>query len=192
MGLDRLRITQAGTVFVIKKDGITGDLAKDSTFTKNTVEGGHILAPKGAVAFLQGKQTSRPFKVGDKVYLWKIAMDDDELALFLISYETFATNERGGRSLQTRYKALLDFKFEKSYLPSADFASVKELIAQIIVPESEAQASATKTISLGQTTAEVEETLGRPERIVNLGPKVTYVYKDMKVIFQDGKVADVQ
>jgi len=34
--------------------------------------------------------------------------------------------------------------------------------------------------------------LGKPDKIVNLGPKVTYVYKDMKVIFQDGKVADVQ
>jgi len=27
---------------------------------------------------------------------------------------------------------------------------------------------------------------------VDLGPKVTYVYKDMKVVFVDGKVSDVQ
>ena len=49
-----------------------------------------------------------------------------------------------------------------------------------------------KTIALGQTRLEVEAILGKPERIVDLGAKVTYVYKDMKVIFVDGKVSDVQ
>jgi hypothetical protein len=38
----------------------------------------------------------------------------------------------------------------------------------------------------------VEAALGKPDTIVNLGAKMTYVYKTMKVIFQDGKVADVQ
>lgn len=34
--------------------------------------------------------------------------------------------------------------------------------------------------------------MGKPETIVKLGAKMTYVYKTMKIIFQDGKVADVQ
>jgi hypothetical protein len=34
--------------------------------------------------------------------------------------------------------------------------------------------------------------LGQPQKIVNLGPKVMYFYPDMKVIFVNGKVADVQ
>jgi hypothetical protein len=38
----------------------------------------------------------------------------------------------------------------------------------------------------------VEDILGKPERIVDLGAKVIYVYKDMKVTFVDGKVTDVQ
>lgn len=192
VGFDRLRITHAGTVFVIRKDGITGDLAQDGTFTKNSVENGKILAPKGAVAFLQNKKTSRPFKAGEKVYLWKIAMDGDELALFLISHETYSSAERGGRSIQTRYKVLLDFKFEKDYLPTADFAKLKSVISEIIVPESEVEATPPATISLGQSPTQVQEILGKPQRIVDLGTKITYVYKDMKVIFIEGKVADVQ
>jgi hypothetical protein len=195
VGFDRIRITQAGTVFVIRKEGITGDLANDGTFTRNSVEKGRILAPKGAVAFLQNKKTSRPFKAGEKVYLWKVAMDGDELALFLISHETFSAAERGGRTLQTRYKILLDFKFERDYLPTADFAKLKSAISEIIIPESELQAAPPATISLGQSTAQVQEILGKPERIeriVDLGAKVTYVYKDMKIIFVEGKVADVQ
>ncbi len=34
--------------------------------------------------------------------------------------------------------------------------------------------------------------LGQPEKIVNLGPKQIYVYKDLKVTFLKGKVSDVQ
>ena len=42
VGLDRLRITQPGTIFAIEKDGLTGDLAKDATFSKTTVKNGHF------------------------------------------------------------------------------------------------------------------------------------------------------
>lgn len=192
LATDRLRITGPGTVFVLKKDGITGDLATDATFTQTTVEDGRILAPKGAVAFLQNKKTSRPFKAGEKVYLWKTNIGDDHVGLFLVSYDTFQVTERGGRTNQTRYKAYVAFKFDKGYLPGVSLADVKPTIADVLAAEADVEAAATKTISLGQTTKQVEESLGRPERIVNLGSKVTYIYKDMKVIFQDGKVSDVQ
>jgi hypothetical protein len=52
--------------------------------------------------------------------------------------------------------------------------------------------AAPKTIELGQSPAQVESALGKPEKVVNLGPKKIYIYKDTKVIFQDDKVADVQ
>ena len=47
-------------------------------------------------------------------------------------------------------------------------------------------------IKLGMTTDQVEGALGKPDKKVTLGPKQIYVYKDMKVTFKDGKVADVQ
>jgi hypothetical protein len=34
--------------------------------------------------------------------------------------------------------------------------------------------------------------LGQPEKIVNLGAKQIFVYKDLKVTFINGKVVDVQ
>jgi hypothetical protein len=34
--------------------------------------------------------------------------------------------------------------------------------------------------------------LGQPKSIMDLGAKKIYVYKDSKVIFRDGKVADIQ
>jgi hypothetical protein len=54
------------------------------------------------------------------------------------------------------------------------------------------QAAAPKTIALGQTTDQVVGNLGQPQKIVNLGAKQMYFYPDMKVIFINGKVTDVQ
>jgi hypothetical protein len=48
------------------------------------------------------------------------------------------------------------------------------------------------TIALGQTTTDVALNRGRPKQIVNLGPKTIWVYDDMKIIFVNGKVSDVQ
>lgn len=48
------------------------------------------------------------------------------------------------------------------------------------------------TIALGQTIEEVAAVLGPPEKVVDLGAKKIYVYKDMKITFADGRVSDVQ
>jgi hypothetical protein len=49
-----------------------------------------------------------------------------------------------------------------------------------------------QTIEKGQTTDQVTAALGKPEKIVNLGTKQIYIYKDMKITFLNGKVSDVQ
>jgi hypothetical protein len=48
------------------------------------------------------------------------------------------------------------------------------------------------SVEVGMTPAQVEAALGKPDKKVTLPTKVTYYYKDMKVIFKDGKVVDVQ
>jgi hypothetical protein len=53
-------------------------------------------------------------------------------------------------------------------------------------------ASAPKSIQLGQTVSEVEAAFGKPEKVISLGSKTIYTYKDVKVVFMDGKVSDVQ
>jgi hypothetical protein len=55
-----------------------------------------------------------------------------------------------------------------------------------------APASTPPTVALGQTLDQVTATLGAPKQIVDLGSKKIYKYPDMKVIFTDGKVSDVQ
>ena len=53
-------------------------------------------------------------------------------------------------------------------------------------------AAAPVNIEIGQTIDQVTGALGSPKNIVNLGAKKIYVYKDMKITFKDGKVANVQ
>jgi hypothetical protein len=59
--------------------------------------------------------------------------------------------------------------------------------AQQSAPPAEPQ-----TIEKGQTTDQVQGSLGKPDKIVNLGAKQIWVYKDLKVTFVNGKVSDVQ
>jgi len=59
-------------------------------------------------------------------------------------------------------------------------------------PNAEAPAAEPVNIEIGQTVDQVTAALGTPVKIVNLGAKKIYAYKDMKITFKDGKVADVQ
>ena len=52
--------------------------------------------------------------------------------------------------------------------------------------------SGTPTVALGQTIDQVTAIMGSPKQIVDLGPKQIYKYPDLKVVFIDGKVSDVQ
>lgn len=47
-------------------------------------------------------------------------------------------------------------------------------------------------IEKGMTPDQVKNAIGVPDKIVNLGAKEIYVYKDIKVTFINGKVSDVQ
>jgi len=49
-----------------------------------------------------------------------------------------------------------------------------------------------QTIQLGQTPDQVRAALGQPDKVVNLGTKQIYVYKDLKITFVSSKVSDVQ
>jgi hypothetical protein len=60
-------------------------------------------------------------------------------------------------------------------------------------PPDDAPRAPTKTILVGQTESEVVTVFGQPEKIVRLDTKAVFYYRDLgKVIFVNGKVADVQ
>jgi hypothetical protein len=62
----------------------------------------------------------------------------------------------------------------------------------VIADPATASAVESKTIKLGMSTDEVKKSLGNPDKIVDLGTKQFFIYKDMKVVFVDSVVSDVQ
>jgi hypothetical protein len=62
----------------------------------------------------------------------------------------------------------------------------------VIADPATASAVESKTIKLGMSTDEVKKSLGNPDKIVDLGTKQIFIYKDMKVVFVDSVVSDVQ
>jgi hypothetical protein len=111
------------------------------------------------------------------------------------------------------------FQFPKDYLGGADGGQISDVINQILEiqaddsaqqdkgqdnapaaqgqqaqqpPAAPAAADPPPTIQLGQSPDDVKGMLGQPQKIVDLGAKQIYIYKDMKITFVKGKVTDVQ
>lgn len=59
-------------------------------------------------------------------------------------------------------------------------------------PPADAPPAQPKTVTLGQTKDMVVAILGQPTKAAVLGKKEIYYYPDMKVIFLNGKVSDIQ
>ena len=157
--------------------------------------------------------TTRLFQVGEKVYPSKIEVNT---AKDTVSLGIIACDACNNVNPTTFYKSDVIFQFAKGYLATANAGQVEDTIAQVFTisdnndqqqqngggdqQQGGGQGQAgnqqapqqPQTIQLGQSTDEVVAALGQPEKIVNLGAKQIYVYKDLKVTFLKGKVSDVQ
>ena len=203
-------VTQPGTVLVIQKGGILGVPPAYAAIATATFKDGELHLPNGFTAAMVG-QVSRHLAIGEKVYIFKMDVHakTDKISFFLIECDACNNVQQ-----PSSFKALLVFQFPKGYLDSADPSQVLDVISQVLAtdsgsadqqqapqPQQSEQAPtsvdtvpppATATIQLGQSIDQVKAALGQPEKIVDLGKKQIYVYKDLKITFIDGKVSDVQ
>jgi len=153
------------------------------------------------------------FKIGDKVYPTKIAVDitKDTVTMGIVACDMCNQTDPPMYN-----KANVVFQFHSGWLAKASAGDVEDTIGQLLsisndqqsqqdqqggqdqqiaaqaAPAAAAQQAEPQEIKLGMTTSEVEHALGKPEKTFSSGAKQIYFYKDMKVTFQDGKVADVQ
>jgi hypothetical protein len=163
-------------------------------------------------------QTTKLMKKGDKVYATKIdvKVDKDVVVLGIVECDTCNNTDP-----PTWAKANVEFQFPKGSLAKASAGDIEDTIGQLLAISDDAQQSQggndqqggqhqggqqgggqdqggqqpggePQTIQLGMTPDQVQGSLGQPQKIVNLGPKQIYVYKDLKVTFLNGKVVDVQ
>jgi len=177
-----------------------------------------LMGRKSIMGRFGKEQTTHLFQVGDKVYPMKI---DVNVAKDTVSMSVVACDTCNKTDPPTYNKAQVIFQFPKGSLVKASAGEVEDVIGQVLsISEEEQQQGGDQggqqqqgdqgqqgggqqqqqqqpqaepqSIEKGMTTDQVEAAMGKPEKIVNLGPKKIYVYKDLKVTFLNGKVFDVQ
>ncbi|MBZ5598801.1 MAG: hypothetical protein LAN83_10795 [Acidobacteriia bacterium] len=215
-------VVEPGTILVIQKGGILGVPYSDVTIVPTKYQDGTIHSPNNLVmkglgsmfkkANLNKQSDTRLFQVGERVYPSRIEVNAaaDKVTLGIV-----ACDACNNVNPPTFYKSDVVFQFAKGTLASASPSQIEDTIAQVFTiddsgngqqqndagqqnqggggqEQAQEAPQPPQTIQLGQSVEEVTNILGQPGKIVNLGAKQIYVYKDLKVTFVKGKVADVQ
>lgn len=222
MGADGggLAVVDPGTVLDIQKGGLLGVAPQITMFCPANFQDGDLKTPNGFCAAMV-KQNSRFLPVGEKVYPTRIDvnLEKDRVSFQVIECDScngvqqasffksevifhFAKGalrttgvsqvedtigqvlaiDSGGDSQQQNGQTDQN---QNNNNQNAGGGGGQQ--AQQPGPAPEPQ-----QIEKGQTPEQVKAALGNPEKIINLGTKLIYVYKDIKVTFLNGKVADVQ
>ena len=214
MDANGLTIIDQGTVLEIKRGGLLGVPPASGVVCAAKFENGDLKAPNGFCAAMV-KQQSRYLQVGARVYPTKIDVNFEKDKVSIGLMECDACNNVQQPSF---YKSEVVFQFPKGALKNTGVPQVEDAIAKVLEISgddgggdsgqgngnsngnrqdqesggAQQDQAPPKSIELGQTRDQVVNELGQPEKIVNLGAKQIYVYKDLKVTFVNGKVTDVQ
>jgi hypothetical protein len=209
MATGEITITEPGTVLAIQKGGILGVIPKSLAMCPSKFEDGNLKGPNNFCVGMVGKQNTRYLTTGEKVYPFKIDVNSGKEK---ITFSILECDSCNGVTEPSSYKTEVVFQFAKGYLETASAGAVEDIIGQVLsiagddakqsdaAPAADQQQPAAdpppqadpQTIKLGQTTDQVQAALGKPDKIVDLGAKQIYVYKDLKVTFVNNKVTDVQ
>ena len=202
-GVDRVRITQAGPIFVVQINGIMAAPSSKMTMPVNNIDAsGAANQVKGGSAFMtdlmESQASNKTLNKGTQVYLIKAEVKGGDLHYWILTAETTDVTEHGS-SKPIRYKALLNFGrgFDGMTVDEVD-----KKLAGVIAPDSylaaqtkaaEDAAKAPKTAKLGMSQQEVISALGQPSKILSLGEdKTILVYPDVKITLVKDKVTDMQ
>jgi len=219
---DKSDIVTAGAILILQKDKLlmyptTTQIPPQNTYKDGKLSSGAYGAHQSIQKFgslighappSQLQTQSRNFVTGEKFWVTKIDVQADGV---LFTFFTDAIQD-------VRYYSTLKFVYPKGATPSAD--QVMSTVAEVLKvqpdedaksddkggdqqqgaaggnsnqpPAEQAPAAPPATVGIGQTVDEVVAILGQPDKIINLGPKQIYVYKDLKVTFVKGKVTDAQ
>src|SRR5580692_8220540 len=209
-------VVEKGTLLAFQKGGVLGVPYSDNNVLSSKYENGTVKGPNNLSLMgrksLMGKfgkeQTTHLFATGDKVYPMKIDVNvaKDTVTLGIVACDTCNKTDP-----PTYNKANVVFQFPKGTLATASAGQVEDTIGQVLSISSDdaaqsqggqqggdqgaqQQGAQAEPVSVekGQSPDQVQAALGKPDKIVNLGTKMIYVYKDLKVTFLNGKVSDVQ
>jgi hypothetical protein len=121
--------------------------------------------------------TVRSYGRGTRVTITKYRIRNSEIQIDI--------KEQGGSKTKIRFKFNND---PDSY----SLATVEEMFAFLFAENAEDLEEQVVEIELGMSIEDVIELKGNPKSRINLGAKTILTYEDMKIVFTDGKLSDVQ
>lgn len=203
---------EIGSVLTPRREGLRVN-RPSKAFKPNVVKNRQLALAGGGDLPLGGVRDGA-LKPGERLHLYGVRTGDDYVQLDLYTVATYVVPGSGTRgptplqaSVRFQYdgglagvttRQLLDdigewLAVEGESRPAAvESRPATEPRPAVVPAEPRASGRATSTIRLGQTQEEVTAILGPPEKQILLGAKTIFVYRDLKVVFVDGKVADAE
>ncbi|NVN89822.1 MAG: hypothetical protein HXX11_04395 [Desulfuromonadales bacterium] len=175
---------ESGTVLVVRKEGLRAD--RPGAFNRATVIRDREVAEVGGSKISLGGNLDGRLKVGDPLQLYGIRVDDRFVELNLSTVKTFVV---AGSRAPTRLQAIIRFQYDQGLAAITGRQVMGDIDAWF---GTENALRAAKVVQQGQTTEEVIAILGEPEKKVLLGAKAVFVYSDMKLVFRDGRLVDME
>jgi hypothetical protein len=208
---------KSSVILVIQKNGITGQAPNNLAPPCGATWKDNALHPGNTMCLMVQKNYSKALNKDEKVNPTSVVIHLKDEKVIVNFTECDSCN--GGDA--SSYKGSVAFQFPKGYIEGgADAGQIADVISQVLAPpdpnadqgnnqqqqggdqqqqqqapqqqQPQQPAAPPASIQLGQTVDQVTASFGPPEKIVNLGTKQIYVYKDLKVTFVNGKVTDVQ
>lgn len=213
-----LVVVDPGTVLDVQKGGLLGVPPISAVMCAAKFQDDDLKSPNGFCAAMV-KQNSRFLQVGEKVYPLRIEVN---LEKDKVTFQVIECDSCNGVQQPSFYKSEIVFQFAKGVLRNTAVPKVEDIIGKVLAIDSGGDSQQAndqggqqdnnqggggggqgqqqqqgpppepQQIEKGQTPDQVKAALGTPDKIVNLGAKQIYVYRDLKVTFLNGKVADVQ
>lgn len=177
-------LKESGATLVVRKEGLRVD--RPGAFNRATViRSGEVVEPGGSGVPL-GAALDNGLKVGDQLRLHGVVVDDSSVELKLFTVKSFVvTGSRGAIPLQ----AIVRFRYAGGLAAVSGRQVLGDLDTWF---GSENALRVAKAVRQGQTPEEVAAILGEPEKKILLGAKAVFIYSDMKLLFMDGKLVDME
>jgi hypothetical protein len=207
------------TVLVVQKGGILGVPPANLTLGTAVYKDGELHPPSTGQRMFLGNVT-RLLDVGEKVYVAKteVNLKKDRISFTIVecdscnganqpsSYKAIVAFDYPKGYLSSADPGQVEDVIDQVLSPDkggSDNSQQDQSGEQQAPPPAQAQAAPAQpppqapaaqpeTIQAGQTPDQVKAILGEPDKIVSLGSKTIFVYKDLKVTFVNGKVTDAE
>ena len=184
-----------GDILMPRQEGVRAG-RPGKLFNANIAKGQSLAVAGGGDQRLLGGVHSGVLKQGEQLYLYGVTTGADYLQLELFTVKTYLLpGMRGPTPLQ----ASLRFQYDTGISGVTPRQLLDDIdkwfnVEEVDNPARKRRAASrpVRTVKLGQTQEEVTTIFGPPEKQVLLGNKVVFVYRDLKVIFIDGKVTDAE